>query len=130
MIVTACVDDLADADLEPPRGHSWTRTASSRKTEVPGTAMVWDTGGDVAVFARSLYRVMRQADRSSSLPLPRLLPRSARSGWRRAQPSIGGTPGCWSPRASQPSLTSRTVGAQALQCSLLRRERSCGERLG
>ena len=32
------------------------------RTEVPGAAATWDAGGDIAIFARSLYRVMRQAD--------------------------------------------------------------------
>ncbi|MHB1782715.1 MAG: L-threonylcarbamoyladenylate synthase [Acidimicrobiales bacterium] len=47
---------------------------SLAKTEVPGAAMVWDTDGDVAVFARSLYRVMRQADTESLDVLVVVLP--------------------------------------------------------
>ena len=35
---------------------------SLTRTEVSGAAATWDAGGDIAVFARSLYRVMRQAD--------------------------------------------------------------------
>ena len=32
------------------------------RTEVPGAAVIWDAGGDIAVFARLLYRWLRQAD--------------------------------------------------------------------
>jgi L-threonylcarbamoyladenylate synthase len=32
------------------------------KTAATGAAMIWDAGGDVGVFAHSLYRLMRQAD--------------------------------------------------------------------
>ena len=35
---------------------------SLARTEAPGAAATWDAGGDMAVFARSLYRVLRQAD--------------------------------------------------------------------
>lgn len=38
---------------------------SLAKTEVAGAAVLWDAGGEVDVLARSLYRVMREADREA-----------------------------------------------------------------
>ncbi|MHB1891342.1 MAG: L-threonylcarbamoyladenylate synthase [Acidimicrobiales bacterium] len=35
---------------------------SLTRTEVPEAAVTWDAGGEIAVFARLLYRVLRQAD--------------------------------------------------------------------
>ena len=35
---------------------------SLERTEAPGAAAVWDAGGDMAAFARSLYHHLRQAD--------------------------------------------------------------------
>ena len=32
------------------------------RIEVPGVAVTWDAGGEMAVFARSLYQRLRQAD--------------------------------------------------------------------
>lgn len=32
------------------------------RIEVPGATVVWDAGGDIAVFARTLYRRLRRAD--------------------------------------------------------------------
>ncbi|MHB1504339.1 MAG: L-threonylcarbamoyladenylate synthase [Acidimicrobiales bacterium] len=32
------------------------------RIEVPGATAIWDAGGDIGIFARSLYRYLRQAD--------------------------------------------------------------------
>ncbi len=60
--------ELCSGDEAAPRAaklvsRGWrVGVLSLTRTEVPGAAVTWDAGGDIAVFARSLYPLMRQAD--------------------------------------------------------------------
>ena len=49
---------------------------SLTRAEVTGAAVMWDAGGDIAVFARLLYRWLRQADAEAlDVPVVPLPPR-------------------------------------------------------
>ena len=60
--------ELCSGDEAAPRvaklaSRGWrVGVLSLTRTEVPGAAVTWDAGGDIAVFARLLYRWLHQAD--------------------------------------------------------------------
>lgn len=58
-----CCDDRAAPRAAKLVSCGWrVGVLSLTRTEVPGAAVTWDAGGDIAVFARSLYRWLRRAD--------------------------------------------------------------------